>query len=70
VYVSFGARLDDPRGWTTPQLLLTAGRWYPQVVGLEADGTDKRAGATARFFMSGSSSHLIRFAREDPGHHD
>lgn len=71
VYVSFGARLDDPRTWTTPQLLLAGGRWYPQVIGLESDGTDKRAGATARFFMSGSSTHLIKFAREDPaGAHD
>jgi len=43
--------------------LLAGGRWYPQVIGTAADGTDKVAGASARFFMSGRSDHLIRFSR-------
>jgi hypothetical protein len=64
IYVSFAPRLDDPRLWTLPRRLLNGGRWYPQVLGLEAgEGTDKIAGATARFFLSGQSDYLITFAR-------
>lgn len=65
VYVSYSHTLDDPRAWSPPTKLLSGGSWYPQVVGLEADGTDKKAGAVARFFMAGRSSHLIHFSRED-----
>lgn len=64
VYVSFAPRLDDPRLWSDPQKILNGGKWYPQVIGLEGGvGTDKIAGETARFFMSGSSEHLIHFIR-------
>lgn len=63
VYISYSASLDLPQSWTAPELLLPGGRWYPQVIGTAADGTDKVAGASARFFMSGRSDHLIRFSR-------
>jgi hypothetical protein len=64
VYVSYAPRLDDPSLWTPPVRILNGGRWYPQVIGSAADGgTDKRAGATARFFMSGRSDWVINFAR-------
>lgn len=64
IYVSFASRLDDPRAWSTPRRLLAGGRWYPQVAGIEAGtGTDKHAGQTARFFMSGRSDHVIVFNR-------
>jgi hypothetical protein len=64
VYVSFAPSLDDPRGWSAPQKILNGGQWYPQVLGLETGaGTDKSAGEWARFYMSGSSQHLIRFIR-------
>jgi hypothetical protein len=64
VYVSFSALLENPEAWSAPAELLKGGRWYPQVIGLEQNrGTDKEAGETARFFMGGQSSHLIRFAR-------
>lgn len=60
VYIAFGTTLSDPAGWTRPRRLLEGGGWYPQVVGLEsATGTDKEAGATSRFFMSGTSEHLL-----------
>lgn len=62
-YVSFASRLEDPRAWSTPVRVMTGGRWYPQVIGLEEGGTDKTAGEYARFFMSGRSDHLIRFVR-------
>ncbi len=50
--------------WSPPQVLVEKGaRWYPQVIGLGEDGTDKVAGQTARFFMSGHSAYLIQFSR-------
>jgi hypothetical protein len=64
IYVSYSKTLDDPRAWSAPIKLLGGGTWYPQVVGLEAGGTDKEAGAVARFFMTGRSQYLIRFSRE------
>jgi hypothetical protein len=64
IYVSFAPRLDDPGLWTTPQLVMTGGRWYPQVMGLTpGSGTDKSAGATARLFLGGRSDWLINFSR-------
>ncbi|MEW6322829.1 MAG: hypothetical protein AB1635_17295 [Acidobacteriota bacterium] len=64
IYISYNPDVEDPAGWSRPTLLLNGGRWYPQVMGLTpGEGTDKVAGATARFFMSGRSEHLIRFGR-------
>jgi hypothetical protein len=64
IYVSYAARLDDPSLWTTPVKLLNGGRWYPQVVGSSiGTGTDKLAGASARFFMSGKSEWMINFTK-------
>ena len=63
IYVSYSTTLD-PRAWSPPAKLLGGGERYPQVVGLEPDGTDKQAGALARFFMGGRSQYLIRFSRE------
>jgi hypothetical protein len=63
-YISYNARLDDPRAWTRPVEIFSGGRWYPQVIGLDpATGTDKEAGEVARFYMSGVSDYLIRFLR-------
>ena len=62
IYVSFSESLDDPGRWSPPVKILSGGDWYPQVVGLEAGlGTDKVAGEWARFFIRGTSQHLIRF---------
>ena len=64
IYVSFSPQLGDPTRWSTPVKILAGGKWYPQVIGLEAGtGTDKVAGEWARFFMMGTSNHLIRFIR-------
>jgi hypothetical protein len=62
IYASYNASLD-PATWSSPQLVLRGGRWYPQVMGLASDGTDKVAGQTARFFMSGQSNYMIEFLR-------
>ena len=64
IYVSYSTTLDDPTTWSVPQRLLASGRWYPQVIGLEAStGTDRAAGQRARFFMGGRSEYLIEFTR-------
>jgi len=64
IYVSFAARLDDPRGWTAPRKIFNGGNWYPQVAGLEpATGTDKVAGQRARFLLTGRSDYLIEFQK-------
>jgi len=64
IYVSYSPRLDDPRIWSAPLKILNGGSWYPQVIGLdEGIGTDKEAGEWARFFMAGTSQHLIHFTR-------
>jgi hypothetical protein len=64
IYVSFAPRLDAPSLWTVPQKIVNGGKWYPQVIGSTSGvGTDKLAGATARFFMSGRSEHLITFSK-------
>ena len=64
IYVSFAPTLDDPSQWSAPQKLLNGGKWYPQVVGSTlGSGTDKIAGASARFYMSGRSDWMINFFR-------
>ena len=66
VYVSFSSTLDDPAQWTPPERILEGGPWYPQVIGLEpGSGTDKVAGETARLFIGGESTRVIRFVRPD-----
>jgi len=64
IYVSYAPRLDDPSLWTVPQKILNGGRWYPQVLGSSTgSGSDKLAGASARFFMSGRSDWFINFSK-------
>ena len=64
IYVSFAPRLDDPSLWSAPQKILNGGKWYPQVIGTTPGvGTDKIAGASARFFMSGKSEWTINFSK-------
>jgi hypothetical protein len=63
IYVSFAPRLDDPALWSMPVKILNGGRWYPQIAGTTPGvGTDKIAGASARFFMSGKSEWMISFS--------
>ena len=62
IYVSSSPSLDDPEKWSPPLRLISGGRWYPQVLGLEEEsGTDRLAGERARFFMSGTSTYEIVF---------
>jgi hypothetical protein len=61
--VSYAASLADPGQWSAPKKLMSGGEWYPQVVGLEAGGTDRLAGRRARFFLTGTSDRFIEFER-------
>ena len=64
IYISYAPTLSDPANWSTPRKFLSGGGWYPQVVGLEpAEGTDKRAGQRARFYLTGKSNFFIEFTR-------
>jgi hypothetical protein len=64
IYVAFAPQLDQPASWSTPQKLLTGGRWYPQVLGTEVgSGTDRLAGERARLFIGGRSEYTIQFSR-------
>ncbi len=64
LYVAYSSTLSDPRSWSAPTKVWHRGGWYPQVIGLEpGEGTDKRAGQRARFFITGRSNHFIEFIR-------
>jgi hypothetical protein len=64
IYVSFAARLDDPRLWSAPRKILDRGGWYPQVAGLEpTTGTDREAGQRARLLLTGRSDYFIEFQK-------
>ncbi len=72
VDVSFNADLSRPQDWT-PTLRLLEGEqinhkpgYYPQVLGLEPDGTDTQAGRFARLYVHGESDFEIIFFNETP----
>jgi hypothetical protein len=66
IYISSTQSLDDPTTWSAPQRILAGGRWYPQVIGLDAgSGSDRLAGERARLYVSGVSEYEIRFQRPD-----
>ncbi len=65
IYVTFNDELSNPKGWSVPKRILEGGGWYPQVIGLdkEKQETDKLAGQTARYYMSGISEWEIVFEK-------
>ena len=74
IYVTFNPRLDDPTQWTQPTELMDRqmlqdydllfwGGYYPQVIGTARGESDKLAGRTARFFISGKSVFEITFLK-------
>ncbi|HLF80096.1 MAG TPA: hypothetical protein VJB57_21660 [Dehalococcoidia bacterium] len=60
VYITFSSNLFD---WTAPRRLFDANTWYPQVIGIGPDGTDRHAGRSARVYVGGISVFLIDFER-------
>ncbi len=71
IYVSYNENPENPHGWSTPgplPIFRNAGQnigWYPQVIGLGGDETDKVASQMARLFISGHSYWEIVFHRTD-----
>lgn len=67
IYVSFSSDLSRPESWTAPVKILgneEFSGWYffyPQVMGLEPGGTDRRAGRVARLYVNGISKWEIEF---------
>ncbi len=67
VYVSFCADLSRPETWTPPRKILDKAEFpgwyffYPQVMGLESSGSDRRAGQVARLYVGGVSKWEIEF---------
>jgi hypothetical protein len=71
IYVSFCSDLSRPESWTTPRKILDKSEFpgwyffYPQVMGLEAGGTDRLAGKVARLYVGGTSNWEIEFGAAD-----
>lgn len=73
IYISYATDLSRPDAWSAPVKLMdradlpTWGGFYPEVLGLEAEGTDTLAGQVARFYVAGASRWEIEFTKaEDP----
>lgn len=72
IHISFNADLANPSYWRTPVMLLTGSLigfrpgFYPQVIGLEENGTDTLAGERARFYVHGISNWEIVFVKDQP----
>jgi len=72
IYVAFIRDLSDPGSWTTPGKLLDVAdlpgptEFYPQVIGLDREGSDTLAGRVARFFIHGLSRWEIEFRNSAP----
>ncbi len=69
LYATYSKDLSDPNSWTVPDKIQMKNGfydWYPQVVGDSSiQGTDKLAGQTSRFFVSGRSDYEITFSYPD-----
>jgi hypothetical protein len=69
IYVMFNTDLAHPADFTQPAKLLdqpqAPHQWYPQVLGLEPDGTDRLAGRVARLYLQGISDWEIVFLRPE-----
>ena len=66
IYASYSTNLSDPTSWTKPERVVKNTGWYPQVLGEEANGTDRSAGRVARFYIYGHSTMEIVFHKPKP----
>ena len=72
IYVSFAMDPSQPDTWKKPTKVLDQedipswSTFYPQVMGLEAGGTDTLAGQRARFYLNGLSRWEIEFVAPAP----
>ncbi|MFN0108871.1 MAG: hypothetical protein ACKVZH_08450 [Blastocatellia bacterium] len=64
-YISFNPDIENPNGWSEPQRLPVEPdgplQAYPQIMGIEEDGTDKLARRVGRLFLQGFSKYEIVF---------
>jgi hypothetical protein len=64
-YISFNPDIENPEGWSTPQRLPVEPdsplQAYPQIFGIEEDGTDRLARQVGRLFLQGLSKYEIVF---------
>jgi hypothetical protein len=60
VYIAFS---DDLVSWTGPEKILESNDWYPQVVGLGANGTDSLGGRFVRIYVGGVSRYIMEFSK-------
>lgn len=67
IYVSFNdSSLGNPGAWTEPVKILDGVQWYPQVLGLGRNDSDKLAGQVARLYVYGVSEWYLLFQRKAP----
>jgi hypothetical protein len=59
IYITFS---PDLLRWSSPQRIIDSDVWYPQVMGVGPEGTDTRAGQTARIYVAGVSTLSLTFA--------
>lgn len=65
IYVTFNNDLANPAGWTAPKKIMNNPGWYPQVLGLGKNQTDRVAGRVARLYIYGNSEWEIVFRKPD-----
>lgn len=58
IYITFS---PDLLRWSRPVKILETNEYYPQVLGLEFEASDTRAGQTVRLYVGGISAFLIQF---------
>jgi hypothetical protein len=58
VYIMFS---QDLVNWSSPEKILETNNWYPQVMGLGANGTDKQADRFMRVYVGGVSAFILEF---------
>jgi hypothetical protein len=59
VYVSFST---DLMSWSKPEKILETNNWYPQVIGLGPNGSDKLGERFLRVYVGGVSTLIMEFA--------
>jgi hypothetical protein len=61
IFIAYSGDLANPKGWSAPVRLISDPGWYPEVIGLDTNGSDRLAGQTARFYIAGESHWQIVF---------
>jgi hypothetical protein len=61
IFVTYNSDLGNPKGWSAPVLLVNDPGWYPQVIGMDSNGSDQLAGQTSQFYIAGKSRWQIVF---------